>query len=95
MHHWQNRSIVVKMTPLHALRLCANRVVSQPCCQSTVLLVNQLDESHFGCVTAAGSELVDLGVTTVAICVLGSDLVEELLDNVFLGDISESSTAGS
>ena len=70
-------------------------IVRQPCCQSTVLLVNQLDESHFGCVTAAGSELVDLGVTTVAICVLGSDLVEELLDNVFLGDISESSTAGS
>ena len=57
--------------------------------------VYQLDERHFGGVTAARPELVDLGVTTVAIRVLGCDLVEELLDNVFLGDISKSGAAGS
>ena len=48
---------------------------------------DELDDSHLGGVTAARAGLVDAGVTTVAISILGADLVDDLLGDIFLGDV--------
>ena len=58
-----------------------------------LLVVDEADQSHLCSVAAARTELVDLGVTAGAVFVLGSNLVEEFLHDVFLGDIGKSGAA--
>ena len=55
--------------------------------QTILMKSDELDDSHLGSVTAARAGLVDAGVTTVAISILGADLVDDLLGDIFLGDV--------
>ena len=52
-----------------------------------LLRSNQLDDSHLSCVAAARTDRVDSCVTTVLVSVLGSDLVEYLLSDIFLSNV--------
>mgnify|MGYP006965450645 FL=1 len=52
----------------------------------------QLDDCHLCCVTAARSNLHDLGVAALAVSILRCDFVKELLCNALLGYISHNLT---
>ncbi len=56
--------------------------------------LDQLQDCHLSSVTTADTDLDDAGVTTVAVSILGADLVEQLLSNVFLGDVAVNLTLG-
>ena len=49
-------------------------------------LFYKLDNSHLSCVSAAGTGLNDAAVTAVLICISRSNLLEELLNNIFFCD---------
>ena len=48
--------------------------------------LHQLDDCHLSSISPAGAGAGHSGVAAVAVSVLGSDLLEQLVGNVFLGD---------
>ena len=55
-------------------------------------LLDQLQQAHFGGITAAAAQLVDAGVTTFAFGIFRSDHVKELFDSIFIAELGESQT---
>ena len=53
--------------------------------------LNQLDDSSFSSIATASAGADDSGVAAVALLILGSNFVEQLLGNIFLGQESQSS----
>ena len=58
------------------------------------ILSDKLNDSHLSCVAAAGADLVNSCVTAVLVSVLGSDLVEYLLSDIFLSNVSQNLALG-
>ena len=52
--------------------------------------LHQLDDGHLSGVAAAGTDLDDTGVTAVTVGILGGDLLEQLVGDIFLGDVAQS-----
>ena len=53
-------------------------------------LLHQLDDCHLSCVTTAGAGTGHSGVAAVTVSVLGSDLVEQLLNKELVRLISKN-----
>jgi len=45
---------------------------------------HELDDNFHRCITLTGSDLYDTGISTVTVCVLGSDLIKELVSEIDL-----------
>ena len=56
---------------------------------------DEFDDAHFCGISATRAGLGDPGVTAVHVSILRSDLVEELLRDIFLGDIGKDLSLGS
>ncbi|OLA32074.1 MAG: hypothetical protein BHW27_07245 [Faecalibacterium prausnitzii] len=56
--------------------------------------LDKLQNCHLSSVAAASADLDDAGVAAVAVSVLGTDLVKQLLCNIFLGDVGVDLTLG-
>ena len=56
--------------------------------------LHQLDDCHLSSVAPAGAGAGHSGIAAVAVSILGSDLLEQLLGHVFLGDEGQSAAVG-
>ena len=57
--------------------------------------LHQLDDRHLSGVTAALTDANHAGVATVALSILGSDLLEQLVGHIFLGDVAQGTAVSS
>ncbi len=57
------------------------------------LILNELDQAHFSGITATETQLVDAGVTTIALGISGSNHVKKVFDSITAAEFGESQTA--
>ena len=57
--------------------------------------LNQLDDCHLSSIATAGAGAGHSGVAAIAVSILGSDLLEQLVSHIFLGHERQSLAVSS